>query len=112
MSERLEELEKMRVDLEGFIFEAATASEREKLESLRSEIAADYKRSNELQAKAVEIAAKNQSKIKALQEEAEKLRCESIDLSVEAEVLKQLLSPKQAEVYQLQRAIKDKENVV
>ncbi len=107
----LEELSKLKTDLDFHIYQAETASEREKLENLRSEIAADYKRSNELQAKAIEIAAANQSKIKALQAEAEKLRSESINLSVESVILKQLLSPKQAELYRLQKIIKDKENV-
>jgi hypothetical protein len=111
MSERLEELKKMKVDLEGFIFEAATASEREQLENLRSEIAVDYRLANELQAQAIEIAAANRSKIKALQDEAEKLRSDSINLSVESEVLKQGLSRKHAQAYQLEKAVKDKENI-
>jgi hypothetical protein len=107
----LEELNKRKNDIDFDIHQAETASERENLENLRSEIAADYRLSNELQARAIEIAAANRSKIKALQDEAEKLRSESINLSVESEVLKQGLSQKHAQAYQLEKAIKDKKNL-
>ncbi len=108
----LEELNKLKTDIDFHIHQAETVSEREKLETLRGEITADYKLSNELQARSIEIAIKNQSRIKALQDEAEKLRCESIDLSVDAVGLKQRLSLKQVEFYRLEKAIKDKKNVV
>jgi hypothetical protein len=104
----LEELNKLKTDIDFHIHQAETASERENLENLLSEITADNKNARELDDKAKEIAIRNQSKIKSLLAEVEKLRFESIDLSVDALALKQRLGLKQTQAYQLEKAIKEK----
>ncbi len=112
MSERLEELKKMRVDLEGFIFEEATAVERERLETLRNEVNEDRKRVEELNAEAYGVAIANKAQIKFHSDEITKLRNQSIDLDVDAMQLENGFRTKQQEMFQLEKMIKDKENVV
>ncbi len=109
---KLEDLKKMKDDLDGFIHIAETASERQKLADLQSEIAADRARVKELNARAYQIAIENQSKIKFHLESAEKLRLESLDISVDAWALENNLRSKTVEMYQLEKAIKDAKDSV
>jgi hypothetical protein len=112
MTNELEELKKMKDDLDGFIHVAETASERQKLADLQSEIAEDRTQVKELNAKAYQVAIANQSKIKFHLDSAEKLRLESLDLSVDAWALENGLRTKQQEIYLLEKAIKDVKNSV
>jgi DNA repair exonuclease SbcCD ATPase subunit len=111
MANELEELKKMKTDLDGFIHLAETSAEREQLEKLRVEVSSDRKRAEELHAKAYQVAISNQSKIKTLKAEAEKLRLESVDISVDAWELETRLRAKQTDMYRLEKAIKEKQIV-
>jgi hypothetical protein len=108
----LEELEKMKVELEGYIFDAATLAERERLETLKAEVTADRKKVEELRAKAYQVAMANKAQIKIHSDAITELRNESIDMDVDAWQLEQGFSTKQQEMFKLQKIIKDKENVV
>ncbi len=111
MANALDELQQMRKDLDEHIHLAATLSERQKLADLQNAIAADRARVKELNARAFEVATTNQAKIKSLLDEAEKLRLESVDLSVDAWALENNLRSKTVEFYQLEKVIKDSKNV-
>jgi hypothetical protein len=106
MTSELEELKQMKSDLDGFIHIAETASERQKLADLQNEVAEDRTRVKELNARAYQIAIANQSKIKFHLESAEKLRLESLDISVDAWTLENNLRSKTVAMYQLEKAIK------
>jgi hypothetical protein len=112
MTNELEELKQMKKDLNEHIHLAETVSERQKLADLRNEIAADRVRAKELNARSCQVAIANESRIKTLKAEAEKLRLESVDLSVDAWALENLLKSKQIELYQLERTIKESKNSV
>jgi hypothetical protein len=106
MTEDLNELQQMRNVLDEQIHLAETVSERQKLADLQNEIAEDRARVKELNARSYQVAIANQSRIKSLLEEAEKLRLESVDLSVESWTLENNLRSKTVEMYQLEQAIK------
>jgi hypothetical protein len=106
MTEDLNELQQMRNVLDDQIHLAETSAERQKLADLQSEIAEDRTRVKELNARSYQVAIANQSRIKSLLEEAEKLRLESVDLSVESWTLENNLRSKTVEMYQLEQAIK------
>jgi hypothetical protein len=106
MTNELEELKQMKSDLDEHIHLAETVSERQKLANLQNEIAEDRARVKELNARSYQVAIANQSRIKSLLEEAEKLRLESLDLSVDAWTLENNLRSKTVEMYQLEKAIK------
>jgi hypothetical protein len=106
MTEDLNELQQMRNVLDEQIHLAETVSERQKLANLQNEIAEDRARVKELNARSYQVAIANQSRIKSLLEEAEKLRLESLDLSVDAWTLENNLRSKTVEMYQLEKAIK------
>ncbi len=112
MTNELEELQQMKKDLDKHIHLAETVSEREKLADLQNEISLDRARARELNARSYQIALANKSKIKFHLEEAEKLRLESVDLSVDAWALENLLKSKQIELYQLEKTIKESKNSV
>jgi hypothetical protein len=111
MTNELEELQQMKKDLDKHIHLAETVSERQKLSDLQNEITADRKRAKELNARSCQIALANKSKIKFHLDSAENLRLESVDLSVDAWALENLLKSKQIELYQLEKAIKEKQIV-
>jgi hypothetical protein len=106
MTEDLNELQQMRNVLDDQIHLAETSAERQKLADLQNEIAEDRTRVKELNAKAYNVALENQSKIKFHLDLAEKLRLESLDLSVDAWTLENNLRSKTVEMYQLEKAIK------
>ncbi len=112
MTEDLNELQQMRNVLDEQIHLAETVSERQKLADLQNEISEDRTRVKELNARAYQIAIANQSKIKFHLEEAEKLRLESLDISVDAWTLENNLRSKTVAMYQLEKAIKDAKNSV
>jgi hypothetical protein len=102
-----DELEKqLEVTKEKLRF-SRTMKERQRLLILRAEVAADFKLVNELRSKAYEIAIGNQSRIKSLNDEAEKLRLESVDITVEVWHLENNLKIKRSEMWQLEKAIAD-----
>ncbi len=106
MTEDLNELQQMRNVLDDQIHLAETSAERQKLADLQNEIAEDRTRVKELNARSYQVALANQSRIKSLLEEVEKLRLESVDLSVDAWTLENNLRSKTVEMYQLEKAIK------
>jgi hypothetical protein len=105
----LEELNKLKTDINFHIHQAETAAEREQLTKLKNEVTQDRKKVVELRAKAYEIAMANKAQIKIHLDEIEKLRNESIDMDVDAWQLEQGFSTKQQEMFKLQKIIKDKE---
>jgi hypothetical protein len=108
----LEELQKLRTDLQFHINQAATAAERQKLADLQNEITADRKLVKELNARAYKISMENKSKIKFHLDEAEKFRLESVDISVDAWALENALRTKQQEMYLLEKAIRDAKDFI
>ncbi len=106
MTNKLEELQQMRKDLDEHIHLAATLSERQKLADLQNEIATERQKVKELEALAYQVAIANKSKIKTHLDEAEKLRLESLDISMDAWELQTRLKAKQVEMYQLEQVIK------
>ncbi len=87
-----------------------TLAERQRLLALQNQVAEDFKRVKELQNRAYEVAVANKAKIKSLTDEAEKLRLESVDLSVDAWQLENNLKVKRAEMWRLEKAIADTKN--
>jgi uncharacterized coiled-coil DUF342 family protein len=84
-----------------------TLAERQRLLTLQNEVAEDFKRVKDLRNKSYEVAIANKAKIKSLNDEAEKLKLESVDLSVDAWQLENNLKAKRAEMWQLEKAIAD-----
>ncbi len=87
-----------------------TLAERQRLLALQGEVSEDFRQMNELRNKSYEVAIANKSKIKSLTDEAEKLRLESVDLSVDAWQLENNLKTKRAEIWQLEKVIADSKN--
>ncbi len=106
MTNELEELQQMKLDLDKHIHLAETVSERQKLADLRNEVTADHAQVKELEAKAYQVAIANKSKIKQHLDEAERLRLESLDISMDSWELQSRLKAKRVEVFQLETAIK------
>jgi hypothetical protein len=109
MTNELEELQQMKRDLDEHIHLAETVSERQKLADLRDEVTADRAKVKELEAKAYQVAIANKSKIKTHLEEAERLRLESLDISMDSWELQSRLKAKRVEMHQLEQAIKQVE---
>jgi hypothetical protein len=84
-----------------------TLADRQRLLTLRSDVAFDRAKVKELEAKACEVGIKNKLLIKNHLDEAERLRLESFDISADAWELQSRLRTKQTEMYQLQKAIAD-----
>jgi chromosome segregation ATPase len=84
-----------------------TLAERQRLLTLQNEVAEDFKRVKELQNRAYEVAIANKSEIKRLNDEAEKLRLESLEISMDSWQLENNLKTKRAEMWQLEKAISD-----
>jgi hypothetical protein len=84
-----------------------TMAERQRLLILKNEVAEDFKRVKELQNKAYEVAIANKSKIKRLSDAVEKLRLESVDITVDAWHLENNLKAKRVELLQLEKLISD-----
>jgi chromosome segregation ATPase len=93
--------------LEEKLHLARTMAERQRLLTLQNEVSSDFKRVKELRSKAYEVAIGNQSRIKSLNDEAEKLRLESVDITVDVWQLENNLKTKRAEMWQLEKAIAD-----
>jgi hypothetical protein len=91
--------------LEEKLHLARTMAERQRLLTLQNEVAEDFKRVKELRSKGYEIAIANQSEIKRLNDEAEKLRLESVDITVDAWQLENNLKTRRAEMWKLEKAI-------
>jgi hypothetical protein len=84
-----------------------TMAERQRLLILKNEVAEDFKGVKELQNKAYEVAIANKSKIKRLSDAVEKLRLESVDITVDAWHLANNLKAKRVELLQLEKLISD-----
>jgi predicted nucleic acid-binding Zn-ribbon protein len=87
-----------------------TLAERQRLLVLQGEVSEDFRQMNELRNKSYEVAIANKAKIKSLNDEAEKLKLESVDLSVDAWQLENNLKAKRAEIWQLEKTIADSKN--
>ncbi len=87
-----------------------TLAERQRLLALQGEVSEDFRQMNELRNKSYEVAIANKAKIKSLNDEAEKLKLESVDLSVDAWQLENNLKAKRAEIWQLEKTIADSKN--
>jgi hypothetical protein len=84
-----------------------TMKERQRLLVLQNEVSADFKRVKELRSKSYEVSLSNQKEIKRLNEAAEFLRLESVDISVDSWQLENELKAKRVEMFQLEKAIAD-----
>ncbi len=82
-----------------------TLAERKRLLTLQNEVAEDFRQMNELRNKSYAVAIANKAKIKSINDEAEKLKLESVDLSVDAWQLENSLKIKRSEMWQLEKAI-------
>ncbi len=106
-SENTDELEKQLEATKGKLYFSRTMKERQRLLTLRNEVAADFKKVKELRNKAWEVSVSNQSEVKRLNDAAEALRLESVDISVDVWHLENNLKTKRAEMWKLERAISD-----
>jgi ABC-type phosphate transport system auxiliary subunit len=84
-----------------------TLAERQRLLALQNEVAEDFKRVKELRDKAYAVGMSNKAEIKRLNDEAERLRLESLDLSMDSWELENRLKTKRAEMWQLEKVIAD-----
>ncbi len=103
-------LEQQQREISEKLHFSRTMAERQRLADLQNEVAEDFRQMNELRNKSYEVAIANKAKIKSLNDEAEKLRLESVDLSVDAWQLENNLKAKRAEMWQLEKAIADSKN--
>ncbi len=92
------------------LYFSRTLAERQRLLTLQTQVAEDFRQMNELRNKSFEVAVANKAKIKSLIDEAEKLRLESVDLSVDAWQLENNLKAKRAEMWRLEKTIADSKN--
>jgi hypothetical protein len=106
-TDNTDELEQQLEDVKDKLHFSRTMKEQQRLLTLQNEVAADFKRVKELQNRAYEVAIFNKGKIKSLNDEAEKLRLESVDITVDAWQLENNLKTKRAEMWQLEKAIAD-----
>jgi chromosome segregation ATPase len=102
-----DELEKQLEATKEKLHFSRTMAERQRLVALQNEVSSDFKRVKELRSKAYEVAIANQSRIKSLNEEVEKLRLESVDITIESWQLENNLKIKRSEMWQLEKAIAD-----
>ncbi len=87
-----------------------TLAERQRLLVLQKEVAEDFKLVKELRDKAYTVGMSHKAEIKRLNDEAERLRLESLDLSMDSWELENNLKTKRAEMWQLEKAIADSKN--
>ncbi len=111
-NENTRELEQQLEETQHKLHFSRTIVERQKLEALQNEVAEGFKRVKELNKKSYEVAIANKAKIKRLTDEAEKLRLESLELSIDEWELENKLRAKRVEIYQLEKAIADNKNLV
>ncbi len=84
-----------------------TLAERQRLLALQNEVAEDFKRVKELRDKSYTVGISHKAEIKRLNDEAERLRLESLDLSMDSWELENRLKNKRAEMWQLEKSISD-----
>ncbi len=87
-----------------------TLAERQRLLVLQKEVAEDFKLVKELRDKAYTVGMSHKAEIKRLNDEAERLRLESLDLSMDSWELENNLKTKRAEMWQLEKVIADSKN--
>jgi hypothetical protein len=87
-----------------------TLAERQRLLVLQKEVAEDFKLVKELRDKAYTVGMSHKAEIKRLNDEAERLRLESLDLSMDSWELENNLKIKRAEMWQLEKVIADSKN--
>ncbi len=87
-----------------------TLAERQRLLTLQNEVAEDFKRVKELRDKAYAVGMLNKAEIKRLNDEAERLRLESLDLSMDSWGLENTLKNKRGEMWALEKTIADSKN--
>jgi chromosome segregation ATPase len=106
-SDNTQALEQQLEDTREKLHFSRTMAERQRLLTLQNEVAEDFKRVNELRNKAYEVAVSNKAEIKRLNDAAEQLRLESLELSMDSWELENKLKGKRAEMWQLEKAIAD-----
>jgi hypothetical protein len=84
-----------------------TLAERERLLILQDEVAEGFNRVKELRDKSYAVGMSNKAEIKRLKDEAERLRLESLDLSIDSWELENKLKNKRVEMWQLEKTIAD-----
>jgi hypothetical protein len=89
-----------------------TMKERQRLKVLEDEISSDFKLVKEMRSKSFEVSLSNQKEIKRLNDEAEKLRLESVDILVDVYQIESNLKEKRIELHQLETAIKAAKDLV
>ncbi len=89
------------------LYFSRTLAERQRLLALQNDVAEDFKRVKELRDKAYAVGMSNKAEIKRLNDEAERLRLESLDLSMDSWELENNLKTKRAEMWQLEKVIAD-----
>ncbi len=87
-----------------------TLAERQRLLVLQKEVAEDFKLVKELRDKSYTVGMSHKAEIKRLNDEAERLRLESLDLSMDSWELENNLKTKRAEMWQLEKVIADSKN--
>jgi post-segregation antitoxin (ccd killing protein) len=92
------------------LYFSRTLAERQRLLVLQKEVAEDFKLVKELRDKAYTVGMSHKAEIKRLNDEAERLRLESLDLSMDSWELENNLKTKRAEMWQLEKAIADSKN--
>jgi chromosome segregation ATPase len=109
-TENTDELEDQLKNIQDKLHFSRMMAERQRLADLQNEVSENFRQMNELRNKSYEVAIANKSKIKSLTDEVEKLRLESVDLSVDAWQLENNLKAKRAEMWQLEKIIADSKN--
>jgi hypothetical protein len=106
-TDNTQELEQQLAATKEKLHFSRTMAERQRLKVLEEEISADFKRVKELKNQSYEVSLSNQKEIKRLNEAAELLRLESIDLSVDSWHLENQLKEKRIEFQKLKKEIAD-----
>ncbi len=89
------------------LFFSRTLADRQRLLALQGEVAEGFNQVKQLRDKAYAVGMSNKAEIKRLNDKAERLRLESLDLSMDSWELENNLKTKRAEMWQLEKAIAD-----
>ncbi len=108
----LEELNKLKNDLDFHIHQAATSEQRKQVLALETKISEDHKRVAELRSLAYEISVKNKPEIERLKLETARLISQSIEMDNESVMLQHAMRAKHQELADLRRQIEVAKNPV
>jgi uncharacterized protein (DUF3084 family) len=105
--ENSDDLQKQLEAVKEKLHFSRTMVERQRLKVLEEEISSDFKLVKEMRSKSYEVSLSNQKEIKRLNDEAEKLRLESVDILVDVYQIESNLKAKRVELFQLEKEIAD-----